>query len=60
MNAQKEKREKAQSEIIKKQKIREMKAQRVRERAQKIKQGGDDADFEVDPDETYNVEDDSK
>ena len=48
-------RSKAQAAIVAKQKQREERAQRVRNKAQKIKDGDDAVPVMVDPDETYNA-----
>ena len=54
--ASEKKREKAQAEIKEKQRRREEKARRVRIKARQMKDGDDVADLNVDPDETYNAD----
>lgn len=56
LSASERKREKAQAEIIAKQRRREEKAKRVRNKAKEIKDGDDVVDFAVDHDETYNAD----
>lgn len=50
------KREKTQAEIIAKQQKREEKAKKVRLRAKQMKDGDDVVGLDVDPDETYNAD----
>lgn len=56
LSASDRKREKAQAEIIAKQRRREEKAKRVRNKAKQIQEGDDVVDFAVDRDETYNAD----
>lgn len=58
LSASDRKREKAQAEIIAKQRRREEKAKRVRNKAKQIQDGDDVVDFAVDRDETYNADED--
>lgn len=54
------KREKTQAEIIAKQKKREEKAMKVRLRAKQMKDGDDVVGLDVDPDETYNADEEDE
>lgn len=56
LSASDRKREKAQAEIVAKQRRREEKAKRVRNKAKQIQDGDDVVDFAVDPDEAYNAD----
>lgn len=56
LSASDRKREKAQAEIVAKQRCREEKAKRVRNKAKQIQDGDDVVDFAVDPDEAYNAD----
>lgn len=56
LSASDRKREKAQAEIVAKQRRREEKAKRVRNKARQIQDGDDVVDFAVDRDETYNAD----
>lgn len=58
LSASDRKREKAQAEIVAKQRRREEKAKRVRNKAKQIQDGDDVVDFAVDPDEAYNADED--
>lgn len=58
--ASEKKREKAQAEIKEKQRRREEKARRVRMKARQMKDGDDVADLNVDPDETYNADEEDQ
>lgn len=58
--ATEKKRERAQASIKEKQRRREEKAKRVRIRAKKMKDGDDVADLNVDPDETYNADEEDE
>lgn len=53
-------RAKAQAEIIAKQKKHEDHAKKVRDKARKIREGDDVVNVAVDPDETYNADEDGK
>ena len=56
LSASERKREKAQAEIVAKQRRREEKAKRVRSKGKQIKDGDDVVDLAVDHDETYNAD----
>ncbi|XP_031567380.1 arginine and glutamate-rich protein 1-A-like [Actinia tenebrosa] len=60
MKVQKMKRAQIQAEIISKQRRRELRAQQVRARAEKIREGGDNVELDLDPDNTYNADEEDQ
>ncbi|XP_032234545.2 uncharacterized protein DDB_G0284459 [Nematostella vectensis] len=60
IHATEKNREKVMAEVLAKQRRREERARRVRERAKRIQDGDDMGNIEVDPDETYNADEEDE